>query len=343
MSRKLPLWLAGILVLSACSPDPESTLSGGAAGGSTSSSSTSGTAASGGTGGAGATGGASTGSGGAPDPNCAVPPGASDLIHEGIPAAGLVCTRFPFPLASPRDVLQTKDGHLFATEFGAGHIVELTESGFVTVASNLVSPIGLREAADGSLLVSEEGLHSLAKVDRATGVRTLIATVPHNVTYLALGPDGAAYLSSFAELADSKKGVVYRVDLGTGVAAPFATGLNVPEGLFLDATGALFVTEWLLPSTVYHYPSNGGDIAAATQLADGFDHAYGLLSDGAGGIFVGDHAGRVVRIASDGTQTDIVTGIGRPGGLWRAASGDLWIAEFVDFGQTGYLIRISGF
>jgi len=149
-------------------------------------------------------------------------------------------------------------------------------------------------------------------------------------------------MSSFEELADSKKGVVYRVNLGTGVATPFATGLNVPEGLFVSGAGALTVAEWLLPSAVLRFPAGGGAVATATKLAEGFQNVYGLASDGGDGMYAGDHAGRVVHVASDGAQTDVVTGIGRPGGLWLARNGDLWIAEFVDFGATGYLIRISG-
>lgn len=322
--------------LYACSPPADTTSSG--SGGSAGAGATGGTA---GQGGAPATG-AATGTGGGPvDPNCAVPPGASDLIHEGVPQRGLVCTRFPYPLAAPRDVVESADGHVYVTEFGAGKIVELTDGGFVTVASGLVAPIGLREADDGALLVTEEGLQSLSRIDRATGARTLIATVGQNVTYLARGPDGAAYVSSFKELADSKKGVVFRVDLNTKSVSPYATALNVAEGLFFDG-GELLVAEWLLPSAVHRLPAGGGAAGPGTVVAEGFQNVYGLAGDGEGGFYAGDHAGRVVHVAADGAQSDVVTGIGRPGGIWRAKSGDLWVAEFVDFGQTGYLIRIEG-
>ena len=327
------------LALCACSsPEGSTSSSSGGSGGGGSG----GSAGAGGQGGS-AGGGGVAGSGGAPvDPECAVPPGASDLVHEGIPAEGLVCTRFPYPLASPRDVVETADGHVLVTEFGAGKIVELTDSGFVTVAEGLVAPIGLREAGDGALLVAEEGLQSVARIDRRTGARTPIAAVGQNVTYLALGPDGAGYVSSFKELADTKKGVVFRVDLTTAAVSPFATALNVPEGLFFDDAGELLVAEWLLPSAVHRLPAGGGAVGPGTLVAEGFQNVYGLAGDGDGGFYAGDHAGRVVHVAADGTQSDVVTGIGRPGGIWRAKNGDLWVAEFVDFGQTGYLIRISG-
>ncbi len=295
------------------------------------------------TGGGGSSAGGNGGGGGLPvDPNCAVPEGASDLITEGIPAPGLVCTRFPYPLLAPRDVVETADGHLFVSEFGAGRIVELTDSGFVPLAEGLVAPIGLREENAGKLLVTEEGLHSLSRIDRVTGARTQVAGGMNQVTYLTRGPDGAAYVSSFQEAADTKKGVVWRVDLGTGATLPFATGTNVTEGLFFDAAGQLHVADWLLPSAVYRFPAPGGPIANATKVADGFQNIYGLAGDGDGGFYAGDHAGKVVHVAPDGTKTDLLTSIGRPGGLWVAKNGDLSIAEFVEFGKTGYLIRISG-
>jgi len=295
-----------------------------------------------GTSGSGGDMGGAGGGGGEPgNPNCAVPPGASDLIHEGIPSSGLTCTRFPFPLASPRDVVEADDGTIFVTEFGAGRIVRLTDNGFVQVAAGLTAPIGLREDADGSLLVTEEGLYTLARIDRATGARAQIAKLPHNVTYLALS-GGKAYVSLFWELADTKKGGVYEVDLSTGAAAPWVTALNVPEGLFVDGAGQLFVAEWLLPSAVHRLPAGGGAAGEATKIATGFQNVYGLASDGAGGLYAGDHAGKIAHVTSDGARTDLLTNIGRPGGLWVAKNGDLWIAEFVDFGQTGYLIRLRG-
>jgi sugar lactone lactonase YvrE len=283
------------------------------------------------------------GAGGAPiDPNCAIPEGASALITEGIPAPGLACLRYPYPLSAPRDVVETADGQVFVTEFGAGRIVRLTGSGFVTVAEGLVAPIGLREENPQKLLVTEEGLHSLSRIDRATGAKNQIAAGMNQVTYLTRGPDGAAYVASFQEAADTQKGVVWRVDLTTGATLPFATGTNVTEGLFFDAQNRLHAADWLLPSAVYRFPAAGGPIANATQVASGFQNIYGIAADGAGGFYAADHAGKVVRVAPDGTKTDVVTSIGRPGGLWIAKNGDLLIAEFVDFGQTGYLLRITG-
>ena len=92
----------------------------------------------------------------------------------------------------------------------------------------------------------------------------------------------------------------------------------MPEGIFFDTDGRLFVAEWLLPSAVLRFESAGGPASSATLFADGFKNVYGLASDGDGGIYAGDHAGKVVHVAADGTTTDVVTGIGKPGEIGRA-------------------------
>ncbi|MBK8251244.1 MAG: SMP-30/gluconolactonase/LRE family protein [Polyangiaceae bacterium] len=296
----------------------------------------------GGSGGAGGSD-AGGGAGGTPqNPNCAIPAGAPPNILEGKVAPGLVCTRFPTPLVAPRDVTIAPNGNVYATEMGGGRIVQWTPNGYLTIAEGLIAPIGLRVAPDGNLLVAEEGFHTVAKIDIDTGQRTVIADVGHNVTYLTLGPDGAAYVSSFQELANTQKGIVYRVNLSTQVASPFATGLNVPEGLFFDEQNRLHVAEWLLPSAVYRYTPGGGDITTASQVGSGYQNIYGVTSDTKSGFFAADHAGKIVHVHSDGTSTDVLTNIGRPGGLWFTGTA-LWIAEFVDFGQTGSLLRVTAF
>jgi streptogramin lyase len=257
-------------------------------------------------------------------------------------ANDLSCEVLGGPLAAPRDVWVTRDGAVFVTEMGAGTLVRLDGDRFVRVASGLQGPIGLREAADGALLVGEEGARSVARIDRGTGARTLLAGDLGSVTYLALGPDGAVFASSFDNVGPFGTGRVTRVDPATGATARYATGLNVPEGLFLDASGALFVAEWALPSSVRRFAPGGGDVGTSAVVATDLTNVYGLLPDGAGGMFIGDHAGRVLRQRADGAREVILDRIGRPGGMARAADGALLVAEFVDFNATGRLLRVRG-
>ena len=55
----------------------------------------------------------------------------------------------------------------------------------------------------------------------------------------------------------------------TREATRFATGLNVPEGLFLDASGALFVAEWEPPSSVRRFAPGGGPVGTSAVVTAG--------------------------------------------------------------------------
>jgi sugar lactone lactonase YvrE len=256
-------------------------------------------------------------------------------------AAGLSCVILGDPLAAPRDVWVTRDGGIYVTEMGAGTIVRLDGERFTVVASGLEGPIGLREAPDGALLVGLEGGRAVARVDRTTGALTVLAGDLGNVTYLTLDAAGAIYASAFDNVGPFGTGRVVRIDPVTRAATRYATGLNVPEGLFLDAAGALFVAEWNAPASVRRFAPGGGSVGTSTVVASDLTNIYGLLPDGAGGMFLGDHAGRVVHQRADGTREVLLDRIGRPGGLARTADGALLVAEFVDFGAMGRLYRLG--
>ena len=255
---------------------------------------------------------------------------------------GLSCEVLGGPLAAPRDVWVTRDGAIYVTSMGAGTIVRLDGDRFVIVASGLQAPIGLREAPDGALIVGEEGAHSVARIDRTTGARTPIAGDLGNVTYLTIDPSGVVFASSFDRVGPFGTGRVTRLDPVTRAVARYATGLHVPEGLFVDAAGALFVAEWSVPSSVRRFPPGGGDVGASSVVTADLANVYGLLADGAGGMFIGDHAGRVLRQRADGTREVVLDRIGRPGGFAREADGALLVAEFVDFGAMGRVMRVRG-
>lgn len=247
-------------------------------------------------------------------------------------------TRYPVSLRSPRDVTIAHDGSILVSEMSGGRITRVDDGGGTTVFAGLTTPIGVREVSPGVLIVAEESLQSVSRLDLATGVRAPLVEGLGNVTYLTIGPDGAVYVSRFVGLDTPGRGIVYRHVLGGPVTA-FATGLTVPEGLYFDGD-RLVVAEWTLPSPILRFPADGGDRADAAEVATGHAHVYGVLDDGAGGVLVGDHAGRVVAHRADGTQEEILTGIGRPGALAWHPSGDLLVVEFVDFGADGSLLRV---
>lgn len=275
---------------------------------------------------------------------CAVPLGAHPSVGAAVPRVGWRCIRHPTPLAAPRDVLVTRAGTVLLTELDRGRIVSFStrDEAVTVIAAGLISPIGLRELDDDTLLVAEESRGSIARIDRPTGARTPIVDGLAAVTYVDLDARReVAFVSSFREVAPTGTGVVHRVELATGRAAPFLTGLHVPEGVVAEPSGGIVVADWVVPGRVVRVDASGGDVARTTELARDLGNVYGLVADGRGGFLVGDHRGRIEQVHADGTVETLVDGLGRPGGI-AIADGRVFVAEFVDFGATGYLVELVG-
>ena len=77
-------------------------------------------------------------------------------IRELDPGPGRRCTRLPYPLAAPRDVVEAHDGAIYVTEMAAGRLSRLGDAGFTAVADGLAAPIGVRELPDGALVVAPD-------------------------------------------------------------------------------------------------------------------------------------------------------------------------------------------
>lgn len=235
------------------------------------------------------------------------------------------------------------------SEMSTGTISRLDGDIFTVVTSGLLGPIGLREplASDGALVVAEEHAHRVSRIDRATGARTTVDEGLGNVTYLAIGGDGAAYVSSFSSLT-APTGVIHRVELtGAPRRSTFATELLVPEGLAFDESGRLAIAEWgRRPSTVSRLAMGGGSIASAERLASGFAALYGVVrAPRSDGWIVADLDGdRISQVHENGSVEVLLRDVAAPAGLFVARNGDLLVAEHVGLGHDarGYLLRISG-
>ncbi len=286
---------------------------------------------------------------------CQVPGGADPRVTVATPGAGFTCTRYPFPLAGPREIIEAHDGSLYVSEWTGGRISRFTDAGFVTVASGLDHPLGLRELGDGSLLVVEEVGHALTRVDPKTGTSARVATNLGYATDMTLAADGAALVGSFPDFdhPGSVRALTLEPDGGASIADR-VTGIYVPEGLYFEPSGALVVAQWTTrggggngPANVLRFPSGSGDASSAEIVAEGFDHVYGVLAAPDGAVLVGEifnspGRDRVVKLTKGAAPTTVLDGVAVPGGMIFTRAGDLLLLEGVSLSHdaSGYLLRL---
>jgi len=157
---------------------------------------------------------------------------------------------------------------------------------------------------------------------RRDGVREPIRVDIPNPTGLAVGRDGALYVSSRFE------GTVYRVDPSTQNFRVFATNLGSPFGLAFDRAGNLWVGD--RAGTIFRVDPDGDAVAiaelppsiAAFHLAIGPDDAVYVSAPTL------SPRDRVYRIpAGAGSVETVLEGLGRPQGLAFDAQGRLHVVE----------------
>lgn len=191
---------------------------------------------------------------------------------------------------------------------GNGRIVQLSADGAVLSeawASGFNAPKGLRGRA---------GVLWTADIDEIVGIDIATAQVVTRVRVegaqflndVAVGEDGTVYVSDMAATR------IYA--LRDGVAEVFAEGeqLEWPNGLLIDGN-RLIVGGWgrpeadfttLVPGRLYALDL---ETRAKTLITpEPFANIDGVESDGRGGWLVTDYlAGKLMRVASNGTVTDL--------------------------------------
>lgn len=156
---------------------------------------------------------------------------------------------------------------------------------------------------------------------RRDGVREPMRVDIPNPTSIAVGRDGALYVSSRFE------GAVYRVDPGTQQAKVFASKLGSPFGLAFDREGNLWVGD--RGGTVFRVNVDGEADAIATLPAS--VAAFHVAAGPDQAVYVSaptlSPRNGVYRVTPDGGVSTVVTGHGRPQGLAFDSQGRLYVVE----------------
>jgi sugar lactone lactonase YvrE len=162
---------------------------------------------------------------------------------------------FSTGIVNPTSMAVDAAGRLYVSSRFEGTVYRLLEDGSIqTFAADLGVACGLAFASDGALFVGDRS-GTIFRVD-SNGRTTSFATIPASVAafHLAFGKDDVLYVTAPTL---SPYDVVYRVDSDGGVSSlPHRFGR--PQGIAVDASGALFVVEALAgASGLYRVPQSG--------------------------------------------------------------------------------------
>jgi sugar lactone lactonase YvrE len=215
---------------------------------------------------------------------------------------------------------------------------------YLEVARTLTTGVHLVDSpafgADGCLYVTQSGERG-SKVDvplyriRPDGVRESLTLEVGNPTSLALGPDGALYVSSRFE------SQVYRLS-GDSQTEVFATELGVPTGLAFGADGDLFVGDRsgsILRVTADRRVETFATLpasVAAFHLAFGPDRCLYVTAPTLATHDV------IYRITPDRLVDTVSDRFGRPQGLAFDSEGVLHVAEALAGAAGLYRVDVSG-
>ena len=193
------------------------------------------------------------------------------------------------------------------------------------------NPYGILSLA-GRNVVADAGANALNQVS-ARG----------RVTTLATFPDRMVLAPPFLEL---PPGTLIPMDT---VPTTVAQG---PDGAFYvgQLTGFPFPVD---DANIYRVPANGGDpvvhaggFTAVIDVAFGSDgsmYVVELAKNGLLAAFIdGDWSGALIRVAPDGTRTELAAGmLTAPGGVAIGSDGAIYVTNNSIFSGTGQVIRIE--
>lgn len=193
------------------------------------------------------------------------------------------------------------------------------------------NPYGLL-AVGGRQIVADAGANALVQID-TFGNRSTLAVFPNRMV------DAPPFLG-----------------LPPGSQIPMQA---VPTTVTLGPDGSLYVgqlTGFPFPvgaANVYKVPANGGTpvvyasgLTSIIDIAFGHDGALYVLEIAKNGLLAaeqgGDFTGAIIRIAADGTQTEVAsTGLTAPGGLIVGPDGSFFVTNKSVMPDVGEVLRIK--
>jgi len=278
----------------------------------------------------------------APSPTPSPSPSASPLA---------ACPAIPAPTApqfllqnqpAPDDLAFDSHGRLLISDITAGTVSALNPDGSVErIAGGLSAPEGIVLAADGRILIAEQGRNRIVAIDAQTHAVTQWRAFPNRTGQDGIdgiGPvlpakDSLGNLLPTGDnviVPDSPNGVVWRVSADGKSATQIASGMVRPVGAAVDRNGRTFVADeggtlWVLDPSKRRF--------ATLPTPDD------VLVGRGGHIFVntlGDNA--IHELDGQGHQVSVMSGIQQPQGIALDDADNLYYTEFLK-GRVARVVR----
>lgn len=205
-------------------------------------------------------------------------------------------------LNSPTGLAFDTQGNLLVADTQAGNIHKFSAAGAdlgVFAAANLTQPYGLTFAGDGSLYVSAN--NDIVRLAGTTGAEIGRFSGGSTPTQIAFTPSG------LLDVVALNGGEVRQYDPDGTSRGVLISGLQVPFGLAIAATGDLYISE-LFTNQIRHFSATGQDLGVFAST--GLINPSGLAFDGDGNLYVVNGAnganGYVSKFSSTGANLGIV-------------------------------------
>ncbi len=229
-------------------------------------------------------------------------------------------------LSSPRDLLLDGAGGVLVASYSDGTIRRVAGGTVSTFATGLSAPYGLARGSTGELYVTEYSGHRITRLDNGGKVLGRVESVIFYPQKLRIDASGRLFIlnnnsvsvregattrihtrTAFADLAPDGSGgfvaisgySVYRVS-AEGVVTTLRSLPFYPYGIAQDGAGGILLADYSGRKLQKLDASNTLSVHATLV-----DHPVELVSDGLGTSYARTHTGKVVKIAANGTVTEL--------------------------------------
>jgi serine/threonine-protein kinase len=241
-------------------------------------------------------------------------------------------------LATPDDLAWDRNGNLLISDINAGTVsrLNLATGKQERLAAGLRAPEGMVGRADGSILVAEQALNRIVRIDPDTHAITLWRNFPNRTG--RPGIDGIAQVSPSGDIIvpDSPNGVVLRVSPDGATVTQIGGGMIRPVGAGIDKQGRIYVADEAANGAVWILSSG-----SPPRRMGGFAFPDDVVIDPDGNALVntlGLNDNSIYRMAPDGSKSRVLTGLKNPQGIEVDGAGNIYFTEF-DGGKVERLTR----